>query len=191
MRTEARKVENFSTIIITSNRFIPIQIDKDDRRWTVYKSKKLKDGDNIYHTLMDTFDSEIENFVKYLWSLKINQQLINKPLENDEKKTLKESCMSSVDAFLNYVSLVGVDNLEGVFKGEYGFEADLQTKITKDTKEKYINYSDFYIYYKQYCNEEGHTLYGKIKFGQQIKFNDIEVKSIRDGEGIFRGIKLD
>jgi phage/plasmid-associated DNA primase len=161
MRKDPVSYPNFSRICIASNGINPFKMEAGDRRFSVFRSKKLKNGVGIYNNLMENLDLECQAFVNYMLNLNINWNNANKPYLNKQREEIIYSNMNSCEAFIKqfedsetflffmeeYISALKKDNQNFVdkFSAEYFIEDGLG----------YISASGLYAIYCEFCHQEG------------------------------------
>ena len=101
---KARSIPNFFNIWFHSNNDVPLQIQGNDRRYTVFntKSKQLREVSNElgYEHISDYIEAirkERDNFIYDVMSLKYIKSLATTPLSTEEKELIYEASMSKMD----------------------------------------------------------------------------------------------
>lgn len=98
---------NFSQWIFVSNNDMPLKIDKGDRRYTIFKSKKLTNGFELIGNLINNLQEELEGFVYYIKNLNIDYDYVSTPLMNEAKKDLIKLSQNSVEEFIDFIREIG------------------------------------------------------------------------------------
>lgn len=106
-KTLEQEIKIFAQTMFFSNERVPVDIEKDDRRFTVKESgPSIKDnllGYGTYDTLIDVIKSEIIDFAIYLKSLKVDYDLANKALDTPEKTAIIYACSDSLQDFADNI----------------------------------------------------------------------------------------
>lgn len=142
-------VKNFSQWIFISNNDMPLKIEKGDRRYTVFKSKKLKDGFTLISNLLKNLEDELISFLHELKTIKIDYNYVATPLMNDAKLDLLKLSQNSVEEFISYIKELGGLDL---FGEQYKYPNGV---ITNCSKGSCVITEIFYELYCQYCFKSG------------------------------------
>jgi len=101
---KARSIPNFFNIWFHSNNDVPLQIQGNDRRYTVFntKSKKLTDvseelGYEHIKYFIDEIRNERDNFIFDIMRFKYDMALATTPLSTDEKELIYEASMTKIE----------------------------------------------------------------------------------------------
>lgn len=100
----AKVTRIFGNIIVTSNEVLPLDIEPEDRRFTVFKTgKALKNCGWDMDDTREKIATELNDFSLYLKSIKVDWQAYNKPLETPEKEALIESTTGKYEIFIKHL----------------------------------------------------------------------------------------
>jgi len=156
-------VKNYSQWIFVTNNDMPLKIDKDDRRYSIFKSKKLKDGFKLIKELLNDLDNQLEGFIYYLNNLDIEYEFVATPLMNDAKEDLIKLSQNSVEEFVEHIKEIGgIDS----FSKEY----NSNVSFTDSPKGICVLTDVFYELYLKYCNRSGiKHIFTRRNFTSQLK----------------------
>lgn len=105
--TLEKEIEIFAQTLFFSNERVPVEIDKDDRRFTVKESgSSIKDtflGYGTYENLISALQSEIKDFAIFLKSHNVDYDLVNKALSTPEKTAIIYACNDSLQDFADAI----------------------------------------------------------------------------------------
>lgn len=173
-------MQNYAHWIFTSNNQIPIKIEKGDRRFSVFKSKKLKDGVNFFLEFEKNINEELKVFVKYLKTIEVELKEVNYPYMNIAKKDIIEASLNSVELFLETAKEQGGLDVINKELDEYNETNSLLYFITKK-QFTYIKLDSLYKLYQRFCNYNGiKNQYGRNGFTSQLKHLNYNVSIIKD-----------
>lgn len=147
---KARSIPNFFNIWFHSNNDVPLQIQGNDRRYTVFntKSKKLIEVSNElgYEHISDyiaAIREEREDFIYDVMSLKYIKSLATTPLSTEEKELIYEASMSKMDVLsdkLKKKDIVYFDDVIGDFYNSNELDKVIGQlrRMSLETKEDFI-----------------------------------------------------
>jgi len=159
---------NYSQWIFVSNNQVPLKIEQGDRRYTVFKSKKLMDGEELITNLLDNLDSELAGYLNYLFGLEVNFLEVGKPLHNKEKQDVIEASWNSIDEFYNTAKEVGgFDVLNKQYETEEFFSNVLA--IHKIKVGHAIISASLHNLYKKFCEDAGYKPFGRANFVRELR----------------------
>lgn len=187
---EPINVNNFSHWIFCSNNQLPIKIERGDRRFTVYKSKTLDRGKNIFNKLIMNFDDEINSFVKYLLEFQVDKEYVNYPYMNSAKKDMLEASSNSIELFIDAIeSFGGIDGMINEYK-QKGFDS-LYINLIQNSQSKYISIDSLYKLYLKFCSEAGvRNTYGRNGFTSMVKHLGLNVSITKEDNKSVRVVKV-
>jgi len=162
-------IQNYSQWIFVSNNQVPLKIEAGDRRYTIFKSKKLIDGFTLINGLIQNLDNELKGYLNYLLNLEVKFIEVSQPLDNKEKQDLIEASWNSVDDFFYHSKEVG------------GFDVLNKTYMEED--DIYKNYfelhnlsvgvciisQNLYTLYKKFCDDAGYKPFGRANFIRELR----------------------
>lgn len=98
---------NYTHWIFCTNNDNPLRIDTDDRRYSVFYSKKLKGGEKnavkFVHELQRNLDYELKQYVSYLKDLDIKEYEVRSPVMTQAKLDIIELNKDSVTKFIEFL----------------------------------------------------------------------------------------
>jgi len=145
-------MKNYSQWIFVTNNDMPLKIERGDRRYTIFKSKKLKNGTQLIDDLLDNLEQELEHFVAYLFSLDIEFKYVSKPIMNEAKEDLIKLSQNSVEEFMDYIKVMGGIDL---FAKKFNFSNE---HLIINIEEGFgVPTNVFYELYVKYCSQAGIT----------------------------------
>jgi len=154
-------VRNYSQWIFVTNNQVPLKIETGDRRYSVFKSKKLSNGRKLISDILDNYQTELNSFIYYLKTIKVNYKDVDSPIENEAKKELIKASYNSVQEFYDYIfnELGGIDkfNLAG-----------LNIRLHSHNDRTFIITNEFYLAYKAYCLDVGYKHSSKTHFTRTL-----------------------
>ena len=161
--------KNYSQWIFVTNNKVPIKIDKGDRRYTVFKSKKLINGKKLITDLINNHDNEIRGFLNYLLNLDVILEEVLEPLHNAAKDDIIKYSNSSIDDFLD--ELKEFDELDFLSRFDktivYDFKA-FENGVLVPTSKLYKCYCEYCLDYK--CRNQSRQLFTRYLKG--LSFDD-------------------
>lgn len=159
-RTEAKSSTNF---MITTNHPDSIRIEQGDRRFFVLQCSETYVGNQEFWT---KFRNTIENqefadkFYSYVYNMYLNNKIRGSvPPDTDIKDEIKKLSMPIPLQFINeYIE-------------EQGFEHDFNTSKKIDGQ-IVDSAKSLYLYFKEWCNDNGHRIISNTTFGRTISSDD-------------------
>lgn len=143
---------NYAQWIFVTNNDLPLKIEKGDRRYSVFKSKKLVNGTELIDGLLHNLDEELNHFVYDLKTMKVNFKEVSHPLMNEAKEDIIKLSQNSVEEFVDYLKDIGgID----IFAKKYKF--DPAQVLFSSSLGSTIPTNIFYELYVRYCYEGGIT----------------------------------
>lgn len=163
-------LRNYTHWIFFSNNHIPLKLDPDDTRYSIFFSKKLENGLNLINNLRKNLENELNAYVYYLLNLKVDFAKINVPFQNEERQKVIKAAFNNVQEFLSYSEdLGGFINLNELYKNNNMDYYDNQIKPKLDGKNKtYIETNNMYYLYKHFCIEAGHKPFSRANFTREM-----------------------
>lgn len=181
---DSLNVRNYAQWIFVSNNQVPIKIEKGDRRYSVFRSKKLKDGFQLFQTLKENQHNEVLGFIKYLKELEVRFDEVNTPFHNMARNDLIEANLNSIESFFGAVEeQEGIDNLNKQYTGKtgYGWKNDLKYIVNSNTT--YITLDCLYKLYLRFCDDAGiKKTFGRNGFTSMLKHLNYRVTVTKDEE---------
>jgi hypothetical protein len=168
-------IRNYTHWIFCTNSDNPIKIEEDDRRYSVFKSKKLKGGginaQKFVKELIENKPHELPHFLQYLKTLEVDEFLVTNPLETEAKKDIQELNKNSLERFLDYLR-EWVDMKQAtdtLLNGKFVY-------MTEETTDGHALSTDLlYLIYEAYCEKYGERgLFNKLTFAKKLKSKKIE-----------------
>lgn len=180
---DSLNVKNYAQWIFVSNNQIPIKLGRKDRRYSVFNSKTLKNGFQIFLSLKQNQDEEVKGFVKYLLELSVMFDEVNAPFQNESRKDLIEASLNSVESFLeSVIEAGGIDALNKEYHEHDNLWHNYLTFITKPSG-TYIRLDAFYNLYMKFCIEAGiRNKYGRNGFSSLLKHLGFKLSIIKDDD---------
>ena len=152
---------NYAGYIISTNHMVSIPLEEDDRRWSVFKSKKLErsQGWKLIESLEKNQDKQLLAFAIYLLRLEYKPFNVSIPCITPARQSLIVNSMNNLSYFLTVIE----EELREIID-ESRFE---ETFFSTDEKNNKIYfYSDkFYKFYMEWCRiNEIRSMYDRKKF---------------------------
>ena len=163
-------IKNYTHWIFCTNSDNPIKIEEGDRRYSVFRSKKLKGGDKkarkFVKTLIENKDHELPMFLQYLKSLDIDEFLVSVPLDSDAKKEIIDLNKDSTNRFIDF--LKNFESYYHSYLDVFKDDSELGKFETGDGLE-YIKTDAFYLLYYNWGKKYGErALFSKQNFGRKL-----------------------
>ncbi len=179
---DSLNVRNYAQWIFVSNNQVPIKIEKGDRRYSVFRSKKLKDGFQLFKTLKENQHNEVLGFIKYLKELEVRFDEVNTPFHNMARNDLIEANLNSIESFFAAAEeQEGIDKLNKQYTGKtgYGWKNDLKYIVNSNTT--YITLDCLYKLYLRFCDDAGiKKTFGRNGFTSMLKHLNYRVTVTKD-----------
>lgn len=183
---DSLNITNFSHWIFTSNNQVPIKIERKDRRFTVFKSEKLKNTFENYLCLSnpEILHKELLCYLHHLFSLKPIFSEVNTPLMTNAKKDILEASIDSIELFLDLcMESGGFDSFEQELNKEAGFNtlSHLTNNFITSKNTTYIKLSYIYGLYVEFCRQSGvKNKFGRNSFTTKLKHLNYKCTIIKD-----------
>lgn len=160
---------NFTHWIFCTNNDNPLKIDKDDRRYSVFYSKRLKGSEEeAYKFVVDlqqNLDYELNNFYSYLVTYDCNEALARKPIMTESKKDIIELNKDTCERFLEYFK--NFNSIEECFSSLKTDNFTYSTEFIGGTE--YILTDIFYLFYESYCSKfKERGIFNKQTFSKKM-----------------------
>jgi len=132
------EVRNYFNTIVFSNHEIPLQVEKSDRRYSVFKTNhtKLKDLVNNTAEFVEKIRQERELFLNFLFEIKVDEIYAHSLIETEQKRKIKELSNTKQDIIKSEIVNHNVkyfeDKIEELIEGK---EDDKLIKHIKNTNE--------------------------------------------------------
>ena len=175
-------IPNCAHWCFASNMQVPIKIERGNRRFTVFSSKKLPKhiGLRIYSNLELTNNSQIMAFIYHLHTVEVVKEDVSEPLLTNETKDVMEASLNSVELFIDTITEMGGLGKYCTDLGEdvtYKFSSSL---ISKPNDKFHFPGDVFYELYTDFCKSNGFKHpYGRNQFSGQLKHMNIKIKDVR------------
>lgn len=163
------KGRNYTQWIFCTNSDNPIKIDEDDRRYSVFYSKKLRKG--LGHDIRKNLDYELKQFISYLKDLEVDFEEVEEPIMTDAKQDIIDLNKDSVSRFQEYC--LGFQNINDLWNNL--FDSKKQDLVISRPEGTFITSDNFYLIYEKYCaliKERG--VYAKQNFSRKLTNFDIK-----------------
>ncbi len=151
-------IRNYTHWIFCTNSDNPIKIEEGDRRYSVFKSKKLKGGGKpaqiFVKQLIENKEHELPHFLQYLKQLEVNEYLVSNPLVTEAKIDIQNLNKDSVIKFLETLSETTIDEAFNTYIPKINFDTVYIDSLS------YVSTDLFYLLYQGYCECYGE--YGKF-----------------------------
>jgi phage/plasmid-associated DNA primase len=162
MRKDPCIYPNYTRIIVASNGMIPFRVETTDRRWSVFKSKKLSDGYNVYKMLNENIEEECLGFLNFLLNYKIDKKKENSPYLNQERTDIVKANMNSCEAFIYEIE--SQKNLRDFIDEYKSYTQEKDSLVIDSFSDGYIVYEnkeymfsrELYRLYEEFCRNEGY-----------------------------------
>lgn len=177
-----REVPNRMSWVFTSNASVPVQIEGEhDRRYTVIRN--MKPPSEEHRALLrgvygkrDSLDeefvkSEVAAFMRRLFDLRVDRELIARPLDNEARKLIAKAGQSSVDAFVDVMEEQGLLGVCAMFWGESLLDM-MEKNGTWDRhrlKQGECTTTLLYSVYGRFCQMRGFGQMNDSRFGIEIR----------------------
>ena len=185
-------VKNYSHWIFTSNNQMPLKIERGDRRFSVFSSKKLEEGVKIFLEFKSSVKDELEGFLYDLKTMEVQLNEVNYPFDNQTRKEVIDAGLNSVESFIESINDVGgILNLHSdIGKSEVMTNSP---SFIESGEIEYITLDSFYQLYKIFCRHVGfRNQYGRNGFTSMLKHLGFEIRVVKDIERkSYRALKLE
>ena len=143
-----QRVKVISNCVFLSNEDTPIELDTPDRRFNVVRctEQEIKDCSWYVENLRPIISTELPYFVAYLKALPITWDVMNKTIDNAEKRKLQEQVLEHKDIFWKALYDADSNSLHNIYEPpSAGFGtrtlvdfANLQMKMSHWKKQGYV-----------------------------------------------------
>jgi hypothetical protein len=110
-----RKITNFFNIMIFSNHDTPLQIQPNDRRYTVLTTNNIKIdyivGIENMTDFIENIKLERDGLLKDIIRFNYNQYKASQPLENDDKQLIVEASTPKIELLANWLKNGNIDRI--------------------------------------------------------------------------------
>lgn len=177
-------IEIHGQLLITSNDSNPVEIEKNDRRFTVFTT-----GRNIalinflgygsYDTLIATIKDELEDFAIYLKSYDVDYKLANTALDTAEKSAIINVCSDKFQSFADSIEAMRIEDFQDLKE----INATLFYTLIIDFTNKRIDRASLPKIYKALYsgpknNLSRNELHARLRLAKPHIFNDDNIKSL-------------
>jgi hypothetical protein len=162
--------KNYTHWIFCTNSDNPIKIETGDRRYSVFKSKKLMGGGTqarkFVKTLIENKEHEMPRFLEYLRTIEVDEFLISNPIETQAKLDIVELNNDSTVRFIDF--LKEFNNYETAYLDVFKDQTELGV-IDSGDGYRYIKSEAFYLFYLNWAKKYGErAIFAKQNFGRKI-----------------------
>jgi len=142
---------NRMTWWMTSNKTKPINVEKNDRRYTILRASQVsrfyrdkfssffKTGEDG-GTFTDAFQEEIAAFAYDMRRRSVNVQILSRPIETQAKKDLIELSKSTTERFIDDLNYLGLPALSQKCPPNPQFVVNRSTEVSKGTTSVHTMY---------------------------------------------------
>jgi len=161
-------IRNYTHWIFCTNSDNPIKIEEGDRRYSVFKSKKLRGGGKkaiqFVKTLIENKDHELPVFLQYLKTIEVDEFLVSVPKMTEAKEEIIDLNKDTITKFLE--DLPRYNDLEDLFMKIFGSTKSIifigEGDVTIDT-------DSFYRAYVEWCNKNVYKgIFQKQNFSKKL-----------------------
>jgi len=199
MRTDAYMVNNFTGFIFASNKNQPVHIPVGDRRYNVgsYQTERYLPSEKVVTAIGS--DKELSAFAHHLQHRATNAEAARTILQTEERTAIQHLGITSLDATANALK-----------EGDFGTLLDAlpdaatmheQANGGSYTASMYVDILKRILYEKQnkFTRDELHCVFkhctgsapdGAYKFSKMLRHHGLDIKVIRNGEEVFRGLEI-
>ncbi len=131
---KASKLKNYLNLIFFTNDDTPLQIQPNDRRYSVFHTAEQKLTDTVkdffdcdIFTFISDLEKEKDNFLFDLWKIDIDYNMIIEPLENEYKQAIINSTNPKLFLLGQYIRTRNVKWFENIFE-------ELKENIARENK---------------------------------------------------------
>lgn len=168
-------IRNYTHWIFCTNSDNPIKIEEGDRRYSVFKSKKLKGGgvkaQKFVKELIENKEHELSHFLQYLKNLEVDEFFVNNPIYTEAKKDIQELNKNSLERFIDYLKEFSdlKNSTNTLLNGKFAY-------VSENTNDGEAIATDLlYLIYESYCEKFGERgLFNKLTFSKKLKNIQIE-----------------
>lgn len=185
-------IRNYTHWIFCTNSDNPIKIEEGDRRYSVFKSKKLKVGGSnamkFVNSLIDNKDHELPHFLTYLKNIEVDYYSIASPLLTDAKEDIIELNKDSVERFVEFLKTH--DNYVKAYLDLMVTDTDLGL-IPSGNGLDYIKCDNFYLFYINWAKKFGEkAVFNKQNFSRRMTSKKINKQVKRESGKLIRAYPL-
>lgn len=182
-------IKNYTHWIFCTNNDNPLKIDKDDRRYSVFYSERLKGCEKeAYKFVIDlqqNLDYEMNNFYSYLMNYDSNEAIARDPIMSQAKKEIIELNKDSSERFIEYCN-----QFKNLFELWISLFEKGEVPIIEDQGQKYILTDKVYLLYEEYCElfkEKGR--FAKQNFSKRMSSLNLKSSPKRIDSRVYRVYK--
>ncbi len=107
---DSYKAKNLFSVVITTNEKAPIQIEFDDRRYSIFKSKDVLPN-HIASQVKNLSDNELMLFKSYLFNLDLSNWDSRKPFVNLTKKKMMYDTNTKREVLIHEITHLNLDEI--------------------------------------------------------------------------------
>jgi len=178
-------LRNFSHFIFTSNQQVPVKIEHNDRRFSVFKSEKLENGVEFFEKFTENYEKEIRHYLNYLINKEVKLREVNYPYWNEVKRNLVNASLNSIESFISDAKEVGGFSELNDWLSKYYGDKENHTLLNPDfDKTNKYRIDRLYHLYKRWCSyNDIKKSFGRNNFTNMLKFYGYDVQITKDNEG--------
>lgn len=186
-------IRNYTHWIFCTNSDNPIKIEEGDRRYSVFKSKKLRGGGQeamkFVKALIDNKDHELPHFLAYLKNLDVDYFSVAQPLLTDAKEDIIELNRDSTERFFEF--LKSHKDYTKAYLDLFKNDSELGLISTGDGFD-YIKSEAIYLFYIEWSKKYGErAVFNKQNFSKKLSKNNINTQLKRNGGKVLRAYPLE
>lgn len=179
--------KNYTHWVFISNFYIPIKIERGDRRYVVCTSKVIPEISTIVGNLINNIDTELRGFIYFLMTLDVDFSEVERAYVNEDKQEIIKSSQNSVEEFLDFVKETGgFEEVANYYR--ISFEEGLIH--TDNTGEVFVIRQHVYELYNKFCVTSGYKTFAVNNFGTILSSLNYASKVKRVGEKTYRCVVL-
>lgn len=171
-------IELSGQVLITSNHPNPVEIEQNDRRFSVFTtggniSRKGFLGYGDYDTLITNIENELVDFAIYLKSYHVDKELANEALDTPEKSSIINACSDKFQVFADAIENMYIKAFEDL----EDINNILYYTLIIDFSHNRVNRANLYKIYKAlYTGQKNslsrNELLAKLSLAKPHIFND-------------------
>lgn len=163
--------KNYTHWIFCTNNDNPIKIDEDDRRYSVFYSKKLPQG--FGKQIRQNLEYELEEYISFLKSLDVIFDEVSEPIMTEAKKEVIELNKDSVERFRE--ALQQYESLWHAYIDIFGSDQNYKLLNNFGDGRSYIPTDNFYLLYEKYCDKmKEFGKFNKLNFSKKLSNKGIK-----------------
>lgn len=173
---------NYAQFIFTSNARVPVGVERNDRRFSIFKSKKLHDGVLFFQEFVKIQDKELRSFLKYIREeVDVILGEVNYPYINQHRKEVIEASLNSVELFFESITDAGgIEELNKEYiENNDGWRLNIQ--MIQNSKSTYYKIESMYKLYQRFSIYSGiKNIFGRNGFTAMLRHMNYTLTIIKD-----------